>query len=115
MPLTLDSSLKPATGWKRVCALDDIPVLGSRVVRTRNHGDVALFRTADGEVFALHDRCPHKGGPLSQGIVHGRTVTCPLHAWKVQLDDGRAVEPDVGCTATFAVTVDADGGVLLSV
>lgn len=114
MELTLDSRPQSAAGWKRICSLDDIPVLGSRVVRTRHHGDIAVFRNADGEVFALHDRCPHKGGPLSQGVVHGRSVTCPLHAWKVKLDDGHAVEPDVGCTPSFEVKVDADGSVLLS-
>ena len=66
--------------WIEICPLDDIPPLGSRVVR-RADGDIAVFRTADDEVFALHDRCPHKHGPLSQGIVHGRQVTCPLHGW----------------------------------
>ncbi|MBL8472499.1 MAG: nitrite reductase small subunit NirD [Rhodocyclaceae bacterium] len=91
--------------WKRVCLLADIPVLGSRVVRSSS-GDIAIFRNADNEVFALHDKCPHKAGPLSQGIVHGKTVTCPLHSWKIQLEDGVAQLPDIGCTRSFSVKVE---------
>ena len=92
--------------WKRLCPLDEIPRLGSRVVKGTRHGDIAVFRTADDQVFALHDKCPHKGGPLSQGIVHGTSVTCPLHNWKIQLDDGQAVAPDEGCAGKFAARVD---------
>lgn len=106
---------KPAaeTGaeWIAICALDDIPVLGARVVRAQG-GDIAIFRTAGDEVFALHDRCPHKGGPLSQGIVHGREVTCPLHGWKIGLASGEAVAPDVGCAKSFKVKL-VDGMVWL--
>ena len=91
--------------WHEIGALDDIPRLGSRVVQTP-HGDVAVFRTADDQVFALRDRCPHKGGPLSQGIVHGRKVTCPLHGWNFNLQDGQAVAPDVGACASFEVKVE---------
>jgi nitrite reductase [NAD(P)H] small subunit len=97
--------------WTRVCALEDIPVLGSRVVRSAG-GDIAVFRNADDEIFAVHDKCPHKGGPLSQGIVHGRLVTCPLHGWKIQLENGVAVAPDAGCTKPFQIRVDR-GQVLL--
>ena len=100
-------------GWKAVCPLEAIPVLGARVVASR-HGDIAIFRTVDDEVFAIHDKCPHKGGPLSQGIVHGREVTCPLHGWKLQLDSGEAVAPDVGCSRPFAVRL-VDGVVELKV
>lgn len=100
--------------WHRICPLEDIPVLGSRVVNTTHHGDIAIFRNRDDEVFAVHDKCPHKGGPLSQGIVSGRVVTCPLHNWKIQLDSGEAVAPDVGCSRPFAVRVE-DGDVLLQI
>ncbi|WP_018410867.1 nitrite reductase small subunit NirD [Methyloversatilis thermotolerans] len=93
------------TPWAPVCALDDIPLLGSRVVRA-DSGDIALFRTDGDVVFAVHDKCPHKGGPLSQGIVHGHTVTCPLHGWKIQLESGEAVAPDVGCARRFDVKVE---------
>jgi nitrite reductase (NADH) small subunit len=91
--------------WTEILDLNDIPRLGARVVR---HGglDVAVFRTADDEVFALEDRCPHKGGPLSQGIVHGRRVTCPMHSWNVELDSGCAVAPDRGCAREFPVRVE---------
>ena len=79
-----------------LCALDEIPLQGSRVVQTAN-GDIAVFRTADDRVFALDERCPHKGGPLSQGIVHGDRVACPLHNWLIELGSGQAVAPDQGC------------------
>ena len=75
------------TQWTEVISLDEIPRLGARVLRTDTM-DIAVFRTAKDEVFALKDSCPHKGGPLSQGIVHGTTVTCPLHNWKIELDSG---------------------------
>src|SRR5215207_9724055 len=70
--------------WQKVCALDAIPALGARVVKSM-HGNIAVFRNADDEVFALLDKCPHKGGPLSQGIVFGRHVACPLHNWSIGL------------------------------
>ena len=79
--------------WFDIGALDDIPRLGARVVRTR-HGDIAVFRTADDRVFGLDDRCPHRGGPLSQGIVFDGRVACPLHNWCIELSDGKAVAPD---------------------
>ena len=65
-----------------------------------------MFRTAEDRVFALADRCPHKGGPLSQGIVHGDRVACPLHNWNIRLETGTAVEPDEGCTARYPVRVE---------
>jgi nitrite reductase (NADH) small subunit len=102
----MTTTIEVATDWKRVCPLEEIPVLGSRVVKSAGHGDIAIFRNTDNEVFAVHDKCPHKGGPLSQGIVHGRSVTCPLHSWKIQLDSGEAAAPDVGCTRPFRVRVD---------
>lgn len=93
--------------WIEVGRLDDIPQLGARVVRTAD-GDIAVFRTADDKIFALRDRCPHKGGPLSQGIVHGKRVACPLHDWKIHLDTGNAVAPDEGCAASYPVKLDGD-------
>ena len=98
--------------WKKICLVDDIPVLGSRRV-TRTKGlDVAVFRNDAGGVFALLDRCPHKGGPLSQGIVFGTSVACPLHNWTIDLAGGCAKAPDDGCTPKFSVRV-ADGVVHL--
>ena len=95
--------------WIEVGTIDDIPRLGSRVITTEQ-GDIAVFRNAADEIFALLDRCPHKGGPLSQGIVHGSSVTCPLHNWVIGLDDGEAKAPDVGCARTFPVK--QEGGVV---
>jgi nitrite reductase (NADH) small subunit len=91
--------------WKKLCTLEEIPRLGSRVVKSPK-GDIAVFRTAEDEVFALHDKCPHKGGPLSQGLVAGKVVTCPMHSWKIQLESGEAVAPDVGCAHSFAVKLE---------
>jgi nitrite reductase (NADH) small subunit len=89
-----------------VGALTDIPRLGARSIKTQL-GDIAIFRTADDRVFALRDKCPHKAGPLSQGIVHGTSVTCPLHAWVISLETGAAMGLDSGCTAKFAVKLEA--------
>jgi nitrite reductase (NADH) small subunit len=98
--------------WIRVCTVGDLPVAGARVIRrpADDGGDVAVFRTTADEVFALADRCPHKGGPLSQGIVYGRRVACPLHNWSIGLEDGAAQAPDTGCTAHYPVKVE-DGTV----
>ncbi len=101
----MDGDLAPL--WTDVGRLDDIPPLGSRVVSTPEV-DIAVFRTADDRVFALHDRCPHKAGKLSQGIVHGEQVTCPLHNWVIGLSDGRAKDPDEGCANTVPVRLDGD-------
>jgi nitrite reductase (NADH) small subunit len=98
--------------WVFACRVEDIPVLGARRF-TRSEGTaVAMFRASDDHVFALLDRCPHKGGPLSQGIVFGHSVACPLHNWTIELDSGCARAPDEGCTQRFAVQV-VDGKVLL--
>ena len=99
--------------WYEAGRLAEIPARGARVLKTDN-GDVAVFRTSDDEVFALADRCPHKHGPLSQGIVHGSRVTCPLHDWIIDLDSGNAVGPDVGCTSTYPVKVQ-DGHVYVDI
>jgi nitrite reductase (NADH) small subunit len=94
------------TTWTAICRVEDIPRLGSRRVARPGRTDVAVFRTADDRIFALLDRCPHKGGPLSQGIVFGDGVACPLHNWTIGLADGCARAPDVGCTQTFSVQVE---------
>ena len=100
--------------WTLICNITDIPVLGSRRVE-REHGmDVAVFRNSQDEVFALLDRCPHKGGPLSLGIVFGTHVACPLHNWSIGLCDGQASTPDEGCTPKFSVKLE-DGAVYLLV
>lgn len=100
--------------WKVFCALDDIPVLGSRRIARAGSADVAIFRNAEDKVFALLDRCPHKGGPLSQGIVFGESVACPLHNWTIGLEDGCAKGADSGCTTRFSVRLEGQD-VLLDV
>lgn len=92
--------------WTRVCLADDIPRLGARVLRRHDAPNVAVFRTDNDRYFALADKCPHRGGPLSQGIVYGDRVACPLHNTSVELDSGNAVAPDKGCVRTFDVKVE---------
>ena len=98
--------------WKPICAVTDIPVLGSRIIKRDQLHDVALFRNSEDKVFALLDKCPHKGGPLSQGIVFGERVACPLHNWNIELQSGCALAPDEGCTQKFSVKVE-EGTVFL--
>ena len=92
--------------WTFICRIGDIPVLGARRVRRAAGTDVAVFRTENDRIFALLDRCPHKGGPLSQGIVFGEHVACPLHNWAISLVDGEARAPDIGCATRFAVRIE---------
>ena len=89
---------------KAVCRLDDIPRLGARRLET-DSGTIAIFRTAEDQVFALRDACPHKGGPLSQGIVFGESVACPLHNWCIDLASGTACSPDEGRAERFEARV----------
>ena len=98
--------------WIAVCTVEDVPVLGARVIRRLGAADIAVFRNTEGRVFALLDRCPHKGGPLSQGIVYGERVACPLHNWQIGLVDGCAQAPDEGCTQRFELLLEA-GKVML--
>ncbi len=112
MSSSAEKAMTSSSDWIEVGKVEDIPKQGARVV-SRPEGDIAVFRTVDDEVFALRDKCPHKGGPLSQGIVHGKRVACPLHDWKINLDSGDAVAPDVGCAASFPVKVEG-GTVMLS-
>lgn len=98
--------------WIEIGVLTDIPRQGARVVKT-SAGCIAVFRTSDDQVFALDDRCPHKGGPLSQGIVHGNSITCPLHNWVFDLATGLAQGADEGAVPVTAAKVE-NGKVLLA-
>ncbi len=104
------------SNWVKVAPFDEIPKLGARVVRTKDSEqkefDIGVFRTEDDRIFAINNSCPHKAGPLSQGIVYGDKVACPLHSWKISLVDGKAEEPDVGETACYNTKVE-DGIVYL--
>lgn len=97
--------------WKDIGPLTDIPVQGARRVEHKE-GRIAVFRTIDDQVFALRDECPHKKGPLSEGIVHGHAVTCPLHNWVIDLATGFATGPDEGCTGRIPARL-VDGRVQL--
>jgi len=99
------------TQWTDIGALDQIPRRGARVVRTPQ-GCIAVFRTADDQAFALEDRCPHKSGPLSQGIVHEKSVTCPLHNWVLSLETGEAQGADEGRALAFPLWVE-EGRILI--
>jgi len=97
--------------WIDIAALDAVPSRGARLVKTV-HGCVAVFRTADDEVYALDNACPHKNGPLAEGIVHGSAVTCPLHNWVISLETGAVQGPDEGQVNTYPARVE-DGRILL--
>ena len=97
--------MNASSEWVRVGALSDVPRRGARCVLTEV-GRIAVFRTSDDAVYALEDRCPHRGGPLSQGIVHGTSVTCPLHNWQIDLADGTALGADEGKVRSFAIRVE---------
>ena len=98
-------------GWVDIGPLEAIPIQGARVVKSAA-GCIAVFRTAANEAFAMDDRCPHKGGPLSQGIVHGKAVTCPLHNWVISLETGEAQGADKGQVKAIALRIVA-GRILL--
>lgn len=98
--------------WISAGPLEAFPQLGARTVMT-SKGSIAIFRTSDDQLFALHDSCPHKGGPLSQGIVFGHRVACPLHNWSIDLESGEAVAPDKGCSRRHQVKVE-NGVVMVS-
>jgi nitrite reductase (NADH) small subunit len=93
------------TAWIDIGSVESVPVRGARVVKTAA-GSVAVFRTAEDEFYAIDDRCPHKGGPLSQGIVHGASVTCPLHNWVICLQSGAAQGADSGSVKTYRIKVE---------
>lgn len=93
------------TRWIEVGYIDDVPRRGARCVKVPGY-TVAVFRTNDDQIFALEDKCPHRNGPLSQGIVHDGCVTCPLHNWVISLATGKARGADEGQVRTVPVKLD---------
>lgn len=91
--------------WYKVTAVENIPAMGSRRV-VIGQTELALFKTNEGEVFAVHNECPHKQGKLSEGLVHDKMVTCPMHNWVIDLTSGEAQGSDCGCTQTFATKIE---------
>ena len=106
-------STQPKAKWVDIGALDSIPVEAARLVKT-DAGCIAVFRTSATEAYAISDTCPHKQGPLAQGIVAGKFVTCPLHNWVISLETGKAQGADVGQVATYPLKIEA-GRILLDV
>lgn len=100
------------SNWIKAIELSDIPTLGARIVQT-DDANIAVFRTADDEVFALKNECPHRQGPLSEGIVAGASVTCPLHNWKIDLSTGQAMGADEGCTDNYETKIEGGAVYLL--
>ena len=100
-----------SANWTDIGALEAIPRRGARVLKTAS-GCIAVFRTQDDQAFALDDRCPHRGGPLSQGIVHGTAVACPLHNWVISLESGDAQGADQGHVRSWPLRVE-DGRILI--
>jgi nitrite reductase (NADH) small subunit len=111
-PFVTIAAEQPPTAWIDVGAVTDIPLRGARRAPAPG-GDIAIFRTGDGGVFALRDACPHKGGPLSQGIVHGRSVTCPLHGRVIDLATGEGVGADRGAGCAPPAPLRVVGGRIL--
>jgi nitrite reductase (NADH) small subunit len=93
--------------WTLIGSINDIPRRGARCVMTPQ-GKIAVFRTMEDQIFAIDDQCPHKNGPLSQGIVHGASVTCPLHNWVISLETGKALGADEGSVKTVPIKLDGD-------
>jgi nitrite reductase (NADH) small subunit len=97
--------------WLDIGPVDQLPTLGARTLPVQGGEEIAIFRTANGGVYALVNKCPHKQGPLSQGIVHDTSVTCPLHNWRISLVTGEALGEDKGCVPVIPVKID--GGRIL--
>ena len=110
--MTIASTNSTAEQWVDIGALTDIPMRGARLVKSPT-GCIAVFRTAHDQAYAIEDKCPHKGEPLSQGIVHGTSVTCPLHNWVISLETGQAQGADSGSVKTIPLRIE-DGRMLMS-
>jgi nitrite reductase (NADH) small subunit len=93
--------------WLDIGSVDQIPPGTARTLPVVGAEEIAVFHTLDNRFYALVNRCPHKAGPLSQGIVHGNVVTCPLHSWNISLKTGEALGDDKGCVPTVPLRVDA--------
>jgi nitrite reductase (NADH) small subunit len=93
--------------WLDIGPVSQIAAGNARTLPVQGGQEIAVFHTLDGQLYALVNMCPHKAGPLSQGIVHGTVVTCPLHNWNISLRTGEALGDDQGCVPTIPLRVDA--------
>ncbi|SMF29967.1 nitrite reductase small subunit NirD [Pseudobacteriovorax antillogorgiicola] len=91
--------------YLKVASLDDIPRQGGRGFLCGAYS-IALVRTIDDQLFAIENSCPHRKGPLADGIVHGTKVTCPLHNWVFDLKNGHAEFPDEGQVKCFPIKIE---------
>ena len=100
--------------WVRITGIENIPLREGRGVQIAGH-DIAIFNLGD-RILAVENKCPHRGGPLADGIVSGSNVVCPLHAWKVDLASGEVVNQSMNapCIKTYATRFE-NGVVLLEI
>ncbi len=105
--MSSDMNQEMAVEWRPICKVVEIPRFGGRTVRA-GQMEIAVFRLSDDRIRAVENRCPHKQGPLAEGIVSGDTVICPLHARKINLENGEVLPPDSGCVKTYAIKVEDD-------
>ncbi|MDQ6953858.1 MAG: nitrite reductase small subunit NirD [Mariprofundaceae bacterium] len=96
---------KATENWIEICSLDEIPPSQARTVNIGN-ASIAVFRLSDDRIKALENRCPHKNGPLAEGIISGDDVLCPLHNWRIHLEDGQVAAPDQGCVKTYSTKIE---------
>ena len=99
--------------WLDIGPVEQLPALGARTLPVQGGDEIAIFRTANGSVHALINKCPHKQGPLSQGIVHDTSVACPLHNWRISLITGQALGEDKGCVPVIPVKIEG-GRIMLA-
>ena len=93
--------------WLDIGEVSQVSPGHARTLPVRGGQEIAVFHTLDNGFYALVNACPHKQGPLSQGIVHGNVVTCPLHNWNISLKTGEALGDDKGCVPTIPLRIDA--------
>ena len=93
--------------WKKITHINDIPLMGSRILQYQEE-EIVLFKNRKEEIFALNNVCPHKQGKLSEGLVHGKSVTCPLHNWDIDLETGEALGSDSGCTQVYESKIEEE-------
>jgi nitrite reductase (NADH) small subunit len=106
-----NNQMNDKTEWHVVCSVDEVPKMGGRLVRAGTT-QIALFRLSNGNIRAINNRCPHKQGPLAEGIISNDIIICPLHARKIDLESGKVLPPDTGCTTTYPSKIE-DGKVFV--
>jgi len=93
------------SNWIKIIEIEDVPLMGSRKVVVGDD-EIVIFKTKDGSIFAVNNVCPHKQGKLSEGLVHGHMVTCPLHNWDIDLETGIVKDEDNSCTKKYETKIE---------